>query len=357
MNQIQITNDMKELLVTWIQLLNKVESLEKHLQDYKQSDAVIIVLDSCQELGEKIVEYLDGKLNNIGTKYFRFGNNEINTFPSESVREKNVFIVGSGSNCSSGTINDSLMTMFAMIRACRDASAKYITTICPYFPYSRSDKKDQGRTPIMAKMTCDFFKEAGANRLITIDLHAAQIQGFFAGPFDNLYAINDLIEKIQSDYDNNFIIVSPDAGGVKRTENWSKKMGVTSTFLTKTRDHNMVSVINKHELVHQIDFTGKTAILVDDIGDTLGTLNSAAKILKEKGATKVIAVVTHGVFSGRAFENLAEDFIDRIYTTNTLPQQENLSKSSKIVVVDLSKLFAEAILSCVNATSMSNLFV
>jgi ribose-phosphate pyrophosphokinase len=336
-------------------LYDKIVALENLFKNTKQNDSVVIVMDSCKELGKGIVERLKGEINEISTKYFRFGNNEINTFPAESIRTKDVYIIGTGSNYN-GTINDNIMAMYSMIRACRDASAKYIIGICPYFPYCRSDKKDQSRTPIMAKMICDFFKTAGADRLITIDLHAAQIQGFFEGPFDNLYATKYLLDQVSQAYNNNFVVISPDAGGIKRIQDWASRLNCMYTFLTKSRDYNAISKITKHDLVHQIDFTGKRALLVDDIGDTLGTLNSAAKILKEKGAMEVIAAVTHGIFSGNAFAYLAEEYIDRIYVTNTLPQEENVSKSDKIRVVDLSELFANAILSCVNATSMSALF-
>ncbi|XWV26963.1 putative phosphoribosyl pyrophosphate synthetase [Tupanvirus soda lake] len=337
------------------ELLNRITNLEKIVKNIKQNDSVVIVLDSCKELGDGVVDCLKEKLEKINTTYFRFGNNEINTFPSKSVRSKDVYIVGTGSNYN-GTINDNLIAMFGMIRSCRDASAKHITAITAYYPYSRSDKKDQSRTPIMSKLVSDFFKTAGANRLITVDLHAAQIQGFFKGPFDNLYATKYLLKKILEDYPNDFVVISPDAGGIKRIQDWASQMDCTYTFLTKSRDHNSVSKIMKHDLVHQIDFTGKKALLVDDIGDTLGTLNSAAKILKEKGAVEVIAAVTHGIFSGNAFEYLNQSYIDRIYTTNTLPQETNVEKSHKIVVVDISELFANAILSCVNATSMSVVF-
>lgn len=337
------------------ELNNEIISLKKQIDNIKQNDSVVIVMESCEELGKGIVDHLREKVKNINTKFLRFGNNEINTFPSGSVREKNVYIIGSGSN-HNGTINDNIMAMCAMIRACRDSSSKHITTICAYYPYCRSDKKDQSHTPIMAKMIGDFFKIAGTNRLITIDLHSAQIQGFFDGPFDNLYATKYLIKQVITDYDNDFIVVSPDAGGIKRIIDWSSQMNCPYTFLTKGRDHNSVSKIIRHELVHQLDFSGKKALLVDDIGDTLGTLNSAAKILKEKGATEVVAAVTHGIFSGNAFGYLQEVWIDKIYVTNTLPQKLNSQKSDKIVIVDLSELFANAILCCVNATSMSALF-
>jgi len=331
--------------------------MEKLVLNSKKNDAVIIAMDSCKDLGEGIQKHLEDRMDKITAKFMKFGNNEINTFPADSVREKTVFIIGSGSN-SGGTINDNLMAMLAMTRACRDASAKHITVMSTYLSYSRSDKKDQGRAPIMAKLICDFFKTAGAQRLISVDLHASQIQGFFDGPFDNLYAIDYLIAAIKKDFsDQNLILLSPDLGGEKRILNWSQKLGLEYTCMTKSRDHNKISTIAKQELVHKdIDLIGKNVLIVDDMFDTGGTMCNAAKILKEKGAVKVIAVITHGIFSGKAFENLAKDDLDIVYTTNTLPQSENMAKSAKIKLVDMSELCAQAIECCVNGTSMSSLF-
>ena len=334
----------------------KIEQLEKQLSKLR-TESVVIVMDSNVELGNGIVSILHNSVKQTSTKIYRFGNNEINTFPTESVREKNVYIVGSGSNVN-GTINDNIMAMCSMIRSCRDASAKHITLVCAYYPYARSDKKDVARAPIMGKLMADFFKSAGANRLITVDLHAGQIQGFFDNPFDNLYAIDYLIAAVKRDYDTkDIILVSPDAGGEKRVNAYSKKLNVECTFMTKSRDHTKVSVIVAQELVHKdIDLKGKVVIVVDDIFDTGSTMCNGAEILRKKGAAKVIAVVTHGIFSGKAFENLAKDDLDAIYVTNSLPQKDNMAKSNKIRVVDISKLFGDAILACVNHTSLSALF-
>jgi ribose-phosphate pyrophosphokinase len=318
------------------------------------ADNLIIVLDSAGELGTRVAEHLKN-VYHVPHEYIIFGNREINTFPNESVREKNVFIVSSGSNINQ-SINDNLIGTLGMIRACRDASSNYITLVCPYFSYSRSDKKDKSRTPIMCKLVCDFIKTAGANRVISIDLHAAQIQGFFDGPFDNLYATSYLLNEIIANHHDKFVVVTPDAGGIKRIQDWAGRLKCPYTFLTKSRDHSQVSLITKHELVHQLDFSDSCVLLVDDIGDTLGTLVSAAKILKQKGAKNVIAAVTHGIFSGNAFDKLEEEWIDCIYTTNSLPQFANIEKSTKIKVVDISRLFADAILCCINSTSMSALF-
>ena len=350
----QIQEDLNQLHNENIILKRDFAKLKNFVENIKQDNSVIIVMDSCKELGDNVVDYLKRNLKKINTTFLRFNNNEVNALPAESVRAKGVYIIGSGSN-HDGTVNDNFMAMCGMIRACRDASAKYITLICTYLPYCRSDKKDQARTPIMAKLVCDFLKEAGANRLISIDLHAAQIQGYFDGPYDNLYATKYLLRKIYEDYKNyKFLLISPDVGGIKRIQDWSNQMNNADyTFLTKSRDHNAVSKIINHELVDPVKIKGARALFIDDMIDTAGTINGAAKIAKEKGAIEVVVVVTHGLFSGNAFKYLAEDYIDKVYITNTLPQIENLKKSNKIVVVDVSELVGNAIMSCVNATSMS----
>lgn len=327
------------------------------------TEPIIIILDSCKELGQQVIKNLESRFNfkHMETKIFRFNNNEINTFPVESVRERSVFVIASGTNheCRS-TVNDNIMIIMGMLRSCRDASAKHITLICAYLPYCRSDKKDQSRAPIMAKLVCDLFKTAGANRIITFDLHAAQIQGFFDGPVDNLYATNMIVDKIEKDFfteKDKFIVVSPDVGGIKRIQDCSNQLKTDYTFLVKKRNHDKISQITGHELVYKLDMRDKIAIIIDDIGDTLGTLVSAAKILKENGAAKVIVAITHGIFSGSAFENLKQDYLDLIYVSNTLPQEENLQKTnSKIRVVDISSLCANAIICCTTGTTMPQLF-
>lgn len=345
-----------ELVKTVKELKIKQAKLEEELLKAKP-EAVLIVMDSSPDLGNLVAKRLEGKVRKLDTKIMRFKNNEINTFPVQSVRQKEVYIMGTSSNIN-GSINDNIMAMASMIRACHHGSAKEITLLNFYYGYSRSDKKDQPHAPIMAGLIADFFKIAGADRLITVDLHAGQIQGFFDGPMDNLYAIDMLIEAIRKDFDTkNIILVSPDTGGEKRASAYGKKLGVECTFMTKSRDHNKISVITKQELVHKdIDLKDKIVIEIDDMCDSLGTMCNGARILKEKGAARVIAVATHGIFSGAAFENLAKDDLDIVYVTNSLPQEANMAKSNKIRVVDISKLISDAILACVNAGSLSALF-
>lgn len=334
----------------------EINKLREKLKNPNKNKSVVIIMESCKELGNEVLKYLEGVVDPIDAEFVRFGNNEFTTFPKDSVRKKDIFIMASGSNIN-GSINDHLMALYAMIFSCKNSSAAYITVILPYFPYSRSDKKDRGRMPILAKMNCDIIKEVGADRIITVDLHAAQIQAFFSGPFDNLYAINPLILSIlDKNNPEDLIVVSPDAGGEKRANAWADVLDAPCTFFTKKRDHTKVSTISKHEIVHHIEFTGKTVLLVDDMGDTLGTLCSAAVILKEMGAVKVIGVVTHGILSGKAFENLNSGQLDELYVTNTLPQKENLQKSAKLQVTNIAELMATTIVICINGGSLSQLF-
>lgn len=343
------------------QLMERLDKLEAIVKK-NSNNSVVIVMESCKDLGDTIIQHLHGRLGKVNTKFFHFGNNEVNNFPAESVRKKEVYIIGSGSNMIVNgkfmSINDSFMAICGMVRACRDASATFITVVTPYYFYSRSDKKDQGRSPIMARLAADLLYASGTSRTISIDLHASQLQGFFDGPFDNLYAIDYLIAAIKKDYDmSNCILVSPDAGGEKRVVAYQEKLKIPMTFFTKHRNHDKISEIKDQKLVDKLDFENKTIFLIDDICDTAGTLCSAAKILKDMKAKEVICVVTHGVFSGKAFENLAKDNIDAIYVTNTLPQDENMKKCNKIRLVDISELCADAILKCVNGESMSDLFL
>jgi ribose-phosphate pyrophosphokinase len=354
-NETNITNQLNMMDDLFNKLIQVADRLTDVASQKKKSS--LIIMDSCKELGDLVANRLHDRVNVLKTKQVRYGNNEICCYPEESVRKKDIFIIASGSNVNGSSINDNIMSLCAMIRSCRDGSSKYITVIFPYLPYCRSDKKDKGRMPIMSKFVCEMIKLAGANRLVNIDLHAGQIQGFFDGPLDNLYAIHPLIEQIKTDFDvNNLIIVSPDAGGEKRATAWADKLKVPCTFLTKHRDHNRISTISHHELVHNLDFEGKTVIFVDDMCDTAGTLKSAAEIVKKKGAKEIITVVTHGIFSGNAFGNLNDSCIDHVYVTNSLPQEENVKKSNKIKIVDISGLISDVMLRCINAESVSELF-
>lgn len=315
----------------------------------------VIIMESSGEIGNNISQYLPADIELIPQKSVMFNGGEINVNPLKSIRGKHVYIVASGSSGPSSS-ND-IMYMLGMIRACRDASTKTITLVCPHYPYSRSDKKDQSRNPIMGKLMADLFQTAGAYRLISIDLHSAQAQGFFGGPFDNLFAINPLIKAITIDYNGKeFIIISPDAGGERRADEWSKVLNCQMTMFTKHRDHNAVSTIVSHKLVDKLDFTNKVVIIVDDMCDTGGTLVSAATQLREYGAEEIIVAVTHGVFSANAYDKLSQSIISKIYTTNSMKIDNKFYVCNKFAIVDISEMIATAIGHCANNTSISQMF-
>jgi ribose-phosphate pyrophosphokinase len=334
--------------------------------------SVLFVLESCREIGKKIegahfgmdsfTEFSD-LVEPMPVTQKHFGNNEITAYPNKSVNKKDVIILGSGSNVNGMSINDHLMMLCAAIRSAKSGSAAYITVIMPYLPYCRSDKKDQTRMPIMSQFVCEMIKMAGANRLMSVDLHAGQEQGFFGNgdPFDNMYSIDYLTDAIKKDFakdlaDKKVAVISPDVGGKNRVEAWAECLESVHTFLTKRRDHSKISTISEHKMVHQIDLVGKTVIFVDDMVDTLGTIASAAEIVKKEGAAKVVVVATHGIFSGNAFENLKNPNIDLVYITNSVPQEENLKKSSKLRVVDVSNLICRAILANIKGESLSETY-
>ncbi|KAJ9122937.1 Ribose-phosphate pyrophosphokinase 2 [Naganishia onofrii] len=245
----------------------------------------------------------------------------------ESVRDYDVYILNTGA----GEINTSLMELCIMIHACKIASARRVTAIIPHFMYARQDKKDKSRAPITAKLVANMLREAGCDHVITMDLHASQIQGFFDVPVDKWMRDNLQIEDC--------IIVSPDAGGAKRATSIADKLNVDFALFHKER--KKASEIARMVLVGTV--RGKIAVLVDDMADTCGTLGLAAKRLLEEGATKVYAIVTHGILSGPALQVIQDSGLEKLVVTNTIPQQQNCEGCDKIEVVDVSLVLAEVI--------------
>jgi len=267
----------------------------------------------------------------------------------ESVREDDVYIINTG--C--GQINTALMELCIMIHACKIASAKRITAVIPLFPYARQDKKDKSRAPITAKLVANMIQKAGCDHVITMDLHASQIQGFFDVPVDNLFAEPSVLNYIRTTFDiSNIVIVSPDAGGAKRATSMADRLGVDFALFHKER--KKANEVSRMVLVGHV--MGKTAILVDDMADTCGTLCLAAHHLAEAGVGKVYAIVTHGILSGKALTNVMESALEKLIVTNTLPQQENQAKCSKIEVIDIGAVLGEVIRRSHYGESVSKLF-
>ncbi|TCD71544.1 hypothetical protein EIP91_008925 [Steccherinum ochraceum] len=258
------------------------------------------------------------------------GIGETNVRIVESVREDDVYIVSTG--C--GQVNTALMELCIMIHACKIASAKRITAVVPLFPYARQDKKDKSRAPITAKLVANMIQKSGCDHVITMDLHASQIQGFFDVPVDNL------------------VIVSPDAGGAKRATSIADRLGVDFALFHKER--KKANEVSRMVLVGHVQ--GKTAILVDDMADTCGTLCLAGQHLSEAGATRVVGLVTHGILSGNALQTVMDSTLEKLVVTNTLPQEENVAKCPKIEVVDIGNVLAEVIRRSHYGESVSKLF-
>jgi ribose-phosphate pyrophosphokinase len=244
------------------------------------------------------------------------------------------------------------MEQLIMVDAAKRASAKRITVVCPHYGYGRQDRKSTGREPITAKLVANLFKSAGASRLVGIDLHSGQIQGFFDGPVDHLTAMPVLVERLKG-LEGEISIVSPDAGRVKVAERYAMQLGADLAIVHKRRSHTAFNTVEAKEVVGDVE--GKTCVIVDDMIDTAGTICAASEQLKEKGAERVIAATTHGVFSGPAMERLAESSIEKVLVTNTLPMPEGYD-TELIEVLSIAPLVAEALQAVFQDSSVSEIF-
>ncbi|MDD3466518.1 MAG: ribose-phosphate pyrophosphokinase [Campylobacterales bacterium] len=296
------------------------------------------------KLAQNISKYLDVSLSEANIS--KFSDGEINAQISESVRGRDVFII----QPTCAPTNDNLMELLIMTDAIRRSSAKSITAVIPYFGYARQDRKAAPRVPITAKLVANLIQTAGITRVVTIDLHAGQIQGFFDIPVDNLYGSTVFIEYIRNKNLKNPIIASPDVGGVARARNMAGKMGLDLVIVDKRREK-----ANKSEVMNIIgDVQGKDVILVDDMIDTAGTIVQAAAALKAHGATSVIACCTHPVLSGPAYDRIQNGELDELVVTDTIPLAK---ESPKITVLTVSNIFGEVIRRVYHNESVNSLFV
>ena len=299
------------------------------------------------ELSKKIAQNLKLKLVNSNIK--RFADGEIYVEINENIRGNSIFVIQSIATPA----NDNLMELLICIDALRRSSAKNITAVIPYFGYARQDRKVVPRTAISAKLVSNLITNAGAHRIVTVDLHAGQIQGFFDIPVDNLFSTPIFSKHIKKYISNkNIICVAPDVGGVERARALGQKLNVGLAIVDKRR-----SAPGKSQVMNIIgNVKGKNCLLVDDIIDSGGTIVNAAKALKEKGAKDVYVYVTHGVLSGNAVEQINNSKIKKLILTDTIDNSNKIKKSSKIVVLSISNLMAEAIKRISNSTSVSDLF-
>lgn len=311
------------------------------------SEMKIFAGNSNVPLAKSICNYLGTPLGDAMVKSFSDGETWVEI--DENVRGKDVFIIQSTSNSA----NDHLMELLVMIDAFKRASAQRITAVMPYYGYARQDRKVAPRTPITAKLVADLLTAAGADRVLAVDLHAAQIQGFFNIPFDHLYATPVLLEYLQSVDGGEIVVVSPDAGGVERARAYAKRVNATLAIIDKRRTSPNVS-----EMTHVIgDVKGKVAVILDDIIDTAGTLTQAVPKMLEEGATKVFGLGTHAVLSGPAIERIKESSIAGVGVTDTIPLQENAVSCGKIKTLSVAPLLGEAIRRIHGEDSVSSLFV
>ncbi|MCB5245527.1 MAG: ribose-phosphate pyrophosphokinase [Candidatus Cloacimonadaceae bacterium] len=298
-------------------------------------------------LAEEVASYVGVPLTDI--ELFKFSNDESFVKINENVRGADVFII----QPTCRPVNDNLIDLLIIIDALKRASAQRINCVIPYYGYARSDKKDQPRVPITAKLVADLLTVAGANRVVTVDLHAEQIQGFFSIPVDHLYAIPIFAKYFQNMKLENPVVVSPDSGGANRARALAKRLNCGLAIGDKRRVEN----IDKTELLNIIgDVTDKTAILYDDIIDTGNSLIKVADVLKTKNVKNIYAACTHGVLSGSAVKNINNSYIEKLFITNTVPLTEEAASCTKIVQLSLADMLARAIKKIHTEESLSVLF-
>ena len=307
----------------------------------------LVTGNSNLKLANNISKYVGLELSNCDVK--RFADNEIFVEMKENVRGEDVFVIQS----TSYPANDNLMELLIIIDTLRRASAKRITAVVPYFGYARQDRKPGPRTPITSKLVANMIDKAGANRVLTMDLHAGQIQGFFDIPTDNLFAAPVLVEDIKSKLTSNTpIVVSPDVGGVVRARIIAKRIGADLAIVDKRREK-----AGESEVMNIIgDVKGKECFMIDDIVDSAGTLCNASDALIREGATKVYSYVTHGVLSGKAVERVNKSSLTKLLITDTIEESDAVKKSDKIDVISISSLLGEAIKRISDEKSVSSLF-
>ena len=283
------------------------------------------------------------------SKTTRFSDGETFVEINENVRGVDAYVIQS----TGSPANDNVMELLIICDALRRASVGSITAVIPYYGYARQDRKVAPRTPITAKLVADLYQAAGIDRVVSVDLHAGQIQGFFNIPFDHLYAMPIFLDDyLRKNFDSSAVFVSPDAGGVERTRAYSKRLNASLAIIDKRRERANVS-----EVMHLIgDVQGKDCIIIDDLIDTAGTLCGAARALRESGARRIVACATHGVLSGPAVQRINDSPLDEVIVTDTTPLPETAQGNPKIKVLSIARLLAEAIRRIHHSDSVSSLF-
>ena len=320
-----------------------------HPSQYKMNNKVIFTGSSNPQLAIKVAENLDANLGAI--KVDTFSDGEINVEINENVRGKDTFVIQS----TNYPAEKNLMELILIIDALKRASVKSITAVIPYFGYSRQDRRIRSaRVPISAKVVADMLTNAGVTRIITLDIHSEQIQGFFSFPMDNIYTANLMVKNLLDNYSvEDLQVVSPDTGGVIRARSVAKTLGVQDLAIIDKRREKA----NESQVINLIgDVENKVCIVPDDLIDTAGTLSNASHALKEKGAKEIIAYITHPVLSGNAVENLNNSAIDKLVVSNSIDIGDKSKKCPKIDVFDISPILSQAITRLMTGESISELF-
>jgi len=308
----------------------------------------ILSCNSNKVLAEAISSYIGVNLSNATIK--KFADGEVFVKINENIRGEDLYIIQS----TSPPVNDNLMELLIAIDAAKRASAKRITAVIPYFGYARQDRKDEGRTSISAKLIANLITSAGANRVVTTDLHAGQIQGFFDIPLDNLFSVNELIEDMKkiTDKRSELAIVSPDVGGVVRARAFAKRINASLVIIDKRRER-----AEESEVMNIIgEVKDKTCVILDDIADSAGTLCNAAKALKKNGAQEIYSYIVHGVLSGNALEKIKGSDIKELILTDTIQATESVKNIKNIRHISIAPLMGEAIKRINSDSSVSALF-
>ena len=298
-------------------------------------------------LAEQIAKYLEVPIGR--SKISTFSDGEVFAEVKENVRGVDCYVV----QPTSAPVNDHLMQLLVLVDTLKRASAGSITAVMPYYGYARQDRKVAPRTPITAKLVADLLQAAGASRVVAMDLHAGQIQGFFNVPFDHLYAMPVFLEYLQPRLSPGSVCVSPDAGGVERARAYAKRLGSELAIIDKRRQTANVSEVMN--IIGAVE--GRDCVIIDDMVDTAGTLTNAAKALLDRGATRVFAAATHPVLSGPAIARIRDSALEEVVVTDTIPLKEEAKAVGKFKVLSVSRLLGEAIKRIHNSDSVSSLFV
>ncbi|HMV73570.1 MAG TPA: ribose-phosphate diphosphokinase [Microthrixaceae bacterium] len=304
-----------------------------------------------RELAEEIAERLGISLAPM--EIAEFANGELHCKFGESIRGADVFIFQSHCSTSELSVNDALMEQLIMVDAARRASAKRITIVAPFYGYGRQDRKAEGREPITAKLLANMFEVAGAKRIVSVDLHSGQIQGFFDGPVDHLTAMPVLVQWMADNLGDDLVVVSPDAGRVKVAERYANALHADLAIVHKRRVKGAKNQVEAKDVVGEVE--GRTCVLIDDMIDTAGTIVAAAEQLAEHGASSVYCAATHGVFSGPAIDRLKNSNLEKVVVTNTLPLPPE-KHIDKIEILSAAGIIADAIDAVFEDTSVSEIF-